>query len=187
MFTFLSLDATVAYTSPMLESSTSLSSILIGLSVAGITLVFLAGISLILFLKIRRLEQKLALFFSGKSASDLETVLIETKDRTRAMDEEIQELFEISNQIHTLSKKSLHKVAVMRFNPFKEVGSNQSFAVALLDGKNNGTVISSLHTREGTRVYAKPVKGGEAEGFPLTDEEKTVIEQAISQNREKKV
>ncbi|MEP7162692.1 MAG: DUF4446 family protein, partial [Candidatus Moraniibacteriota bacterium] len=63
----------------------------------------------------------------------------------------------------------------------------QSFAIAFLDGKNSGAVISSLHTREGTRVYAKPVKAGEADGFPLTDEEKTVIEQAKSIGREKKI
>jgi hypothetical protein len=70
-------------------------------------------------------------------------------------------------------------VSVLRFNPFKEVGGNQSFCVALLDGKNSGVVISSLHTREGTRVYAKPVIAGNADGFPLTEEEKTAIAQAI--------
>lgn len=170
----------------MIENLTQSPTLIIGLSLVGIVLVLSVVMTVLLWVKVHRLERKLAIFFSGKSASDLETILIETKDRARAMDEEIQELFEISNQIHTLSKKSLHKVAVMRFNPFKEVGSNQSFAVALLDGKNNGTVISSLHTREGTRVYAKPVKNGEEDGFPLTDEEKIVIGQAISQSREKK-
>lgn len=140
-----------------------------------------------LFLKLRSLEHKLGIFFSGKQASDLETVLIEEKERIRAMDEEIQELFEISNRIHSLSQRSMHKSAVMRFNPFKEVGGNQSFAVTLLDGKNCGVVISSLHTREGTRVYAKPVKHGEADGFPLTEEEKATIGQAIASARDKKV
>jgi hypothetical protein len=52
--------------------------------------------------------------------------------------------------------------------------------VVLLDGRNSGVVVSSLHTREGTRVYAKPVLAGEANGFPFTEEEKKVITQAIT-------
>jgi hypothetical protein len=75
----------------------------------------------------------------------------------------------------------------MRFNPFKEVGGNQSYAVALLNGKNSGVVFSSLHTREGTRAYAKPVKNGSADGFPFTEEEKAVIHEAIHSSQEKKL
>ena len=71
--------------------------------------------------------------------------------------------------------------------PAMIVGLAEGFAVAMLDGKNNGVVISSLHTREGTRVYAKPVKAGEADGFPLTEEEKATIEEAKLSAREKKV
>jgi len=69
----------------------------------------------------------------------------------------------------------LHKVAVVRFNPFKELGGNQSFAIALLDGNKSGIVISSLHTREGTRVYSKPILEGKSEKYALTEEEKNAI------------
>lgn len=132
-----------------------------------------------LFIQNRRLKKKLQVFFSGKEAKDLETVLIEQLAETKALDQEIQELFEISNRLRELGMKSVHKTAMLRFNPFKEVGSNQSFCVAFLDGKNSGIVISSLHTREGTRVYAKPVVLGTANNFPFTEEEKSTIDQAI--------
>lgn len=133
-----------------------------------------------LFVQNHRLKQKLAVFFSGKEAKDLENILLEQLNETKALDSEIQELFEISNRLRELGAKSIHKTSVVRFNPFKEVGGNQSFSVALLDGKNSGVIISSLHTREGTRVYAKPVALGQAAGFPLTEEEKAAITQAIS-------
>lgn len=129
----------------------------------------------------RRLKKKLHVFFSGKDAKDLEKVLIDQLQETRELDQEIQQLFEISNRLRELGMKSIHKTAVTRFNPFKEVGGNQSFCVALLDGKNSGVVITSLHTREGTRVYSKPVISGLAHNFPLTEEEKTTIAQAISE------
>lgn len=97
-----------------------------------------------------------------------------------ALDKEIQELFEISNKIHALAKSSIHKVGIIRFNPFKDIGGDQSFAVALLDGKNSGITISSLHTREGTRIYSKPILKGESEKYTLTEEEKTAIKNAIT-------
>ncbi len=137
--------------------------------------------------RLRSLEQKLTTFLSGKDGQDLETVLLETKESVRTLDEDIQELFSISNSLHQLGTKSFHKSAVMRFNPFKEVGGNQSYAVALLNGKNTGVVFSSLHTREGTRAYAKPVKNGSADGFPFTEEEKAVIHEAIHSIQEKKL
>jgi hypothetical protein len=142
--------------------------------------VLLTTLIVALWLKNRRLKRKLDVFFSGKEARDLETVLLEQLANTKELDLEIQELFEISNRLRELGLKSIHKSAVLRFNPFKEVGGNQSFSVVLLDGKNSGAVISSLHTREGTRVYAKPVVAGEADEFPFTDEEKATIAQAIS-------
>ena len=109
----------------------------------------------------------------------MEKVLLDQLQETKELDREIQELFEISNRLRELGMKSIHKTAVMRFNPFKEVGGNQSFCVALLDGKNSGVVITSLHTREGTRVYSKPVILGKETNFPLTEEEKSTIAQAI--------
>lgn len=127
----------------------------------------------------RGLKRKLSVFFSGKEAKDLEKILLEQLQGTKELDSEIQELFEISNRLRELGLRSIHKTAVMRFNPFKEVGGNQSFCVALLDGKNSGIILSSLHTREGTRVYAKPVVSGNQDGFPFTEEEKTAITQAI--------
>lgn len=132
-------------------------------------------------------EKKLQLFFGDKEARDLESVLIDQLKEVRVLDQEIQELFEVLNKLRDLSLKTIHKVAVERFNPFKEVGGNQSFCVALLDGQNSGVIISSLHTREGTRVYAKPVQDGHAKEFPFTDEEKETVLRAIHSQKITKV
>lgn len=140
----------------------------------------LGGLAVWLLVKLYRLQKKMTLFLSGKDGKALETVLLNQVSEVRALDQEIQELFEISNRLRELCLKSLHKTNVVRFNPFKDVGGNQSFSVVLLDGKNSGVIISSLHTREGTRVYAKPVLSGATDGFPFTEEEKQAIEHAIS-------
>lgn len=142
--------------------------------------ILLGGLVIFLLVRLHRLRAKMRVFLSGKEGKDLEKVLLDQMTEVRELDQEIQELFEISNRLRELCLKSLHKTSVVRFNPFKEVGGNQSFSVVLLDGKNSGVVLSSLHTREGTRVYAKPVLAGSQNGFPLTEEEKSAIEQAIS-------
>lgn len=143
----------------------------IGLFFALLSLIF----AIVNFRKIRLIQKNLKAFFAGKNGKDLEAVLLAQVKEIQELDKEIQELFEISNKIHNLSQRSIHKTGVVRFNPFKDIGGDQSFALALLDGKDSGLVISSLHTREGTRIYSKPVLKGNSEKYSLTEEEKQAI------------
>lgn len=76
------------------------------------------------------------------------------------------------------SKFSIQKVGIVRFNPFSEVGGDQSFSIALLDGNNDGIVITSLYSREGNRIYGKSVKAGLSK-YSLSNEEKKAINEAI--------
>jgi len=154
------------------------------LAIISITGAFLAFLSLILVIfalfRTRKIRKNLEVLFSGKQATDLESIILAHTKEIKAIDKEIQELFEISNKIHALAQRSIHKVGIIRFNPFKDIGGDQSFALALLDGKDSGIVISSLHTREGTRIYSKPVMKGESEKYTLTEEEKQAIKMATA-------
>ncbi|EKE25907.1 MAG: hypothetical protein ACD_5C00008G0018 [uncultured bacterium] len=146
--------------------------------------IFLALTGLILAIiansRFKKISQDLEILFAGKKAQDLEQVILSHSKEISALDKEIQELFEISNKIHNLALRSIHKVGIIRFNPFKDIGGDQSFAIAFLDGKDTGLVISSLHTREGTRIYTKPVVKGEPDKYTLTEEEKSAIKSAVT-------
>jgi hypothetical protein len=135
--------------------------------------------------KTRGLERKSAILFEGKDGKSLEELMLKNSTDIKSLDIEIQELYNISNKIHQLSFSSIHKVGIIRFNPFGDIGGDQSFSVALLDGKNTGVVISSLHTKEGTRVYSKPIAKGEEEKYPLTEEEKKVVKIAMQKKPSK--
>jgi hypothetical protein len=76
------------------------------------------------------------------------------------------------------TERSLQHIGLVRFNPFEDTGSDQSFAIALLDDARDGIVISSLHGRSNTRVFAKPVTGGDS-AHALSDEESQAIRIAI--------
>jgi hypothetical protein len=66
----------------------------------------------------------------------------------------------------------------MRFNPFIDAGSNQSFAIALINDEGNGIVMSSLYARDRMSIFAKPIVNGKSE-FELSSEEKDVLNKAI--------
>ena len=74
-------------------------------------------------------------------------------------------------------KKSVRGLETIRFNPFPDQGSNQSFAVGMLNEEGNGVVFSSLYSRERMSIFAKPVKNGKSE-YELTTEEKEVLKKA---------
>jgi hypothetical protein len=154
--------------------------IAIGL-VAVIIIVFLLLIwNIALQISLSKLKRKNAEIYAGNKAKNLEEVILQQAKSLKTLDKDIQELYNISNQINNLAFRGIHKAAMVRFNPFKEVGGDQSFAIALLNGKNTGLVISSLYTREGTRIYAKAITAGSSDKHPLTEEEEQAIKNALA-------
>jgi hypothetical protein len=71
-------------------------------------------------------------------------------------------------------RKSIRGLETIRFNPFPDQGSNQSFAISFQNEDGDGVVISSLYARERMSVFAKPIKKGSST-YELTDEEREVI------------
>lgn len=126
-------------------------------------------------------------FFSKKSQPEPQNI-----DEILAQFKELKEQYQkVSDEIKSLKEENLrnvNKVGMVRFNPFKGLGSNQSFSLAILDGKDCGAVITSLFSRDGNRVYGKPINQGNSE-FKLTEEEKKAIEIARSNenNHETKI
>jgi hypothetical protein len=70
-------------------------------------------------------------------------------------------------------------VGLVRFNPFQDIGGDQSFSLALLDGKNDGVTLSSLYSREGVRIYCKSIQQGQSPQYPLSKEEEQAVTMAI--------
>ena len=107
------------------------------------------------------------------------------------IDEVLAKFKELQNECETLRKevkelrqeniRMVDKIGIVRYNPFEGLGSNQSFSLALLDGNNNGVVITSLFSRDANRVYGKPIKQGTSE-FKLAEEETKAIELAKNNN-----
>ena len=110
----------------------------------------------------------------GNSGENLESII---KDNNKLINEILSEQESVRLKIGSLRSQlrtAVQKVKVRRFNPFKEMGGNQSFSMAILDEDNNGVVISSLYARDSVNIFAKPITKGSSE-HKLTEEEQTVI------------
>jgi hypothetical protein len=112
-------------------------------------------------------------FQKKKEPENLKELLFQFKDLKGDFEKISKELENLKEE----SKFSVQKVGIVRFNPFKDVGGNQSFSICLLDGNDDGMVVTSLYTKEGNRVYGKPIKAGISE-YLLSEEEKEAIEYA---------
>ncbi len=100
--------------------------------------------------------------------------------------EEVEKLggkLDLSNKrIKELELKGLEHiqtVELMRYNPYDDSGGDISFSIALLNEEGSGIVLTSLHSRAGTRVYSKPVIKGKSGGYQLSKEEELVIKKAF--------
>ncbi len=88
---------------------------------------------------------------------------------------------EITNQIDLIDKdvkRCIQKVGMVRYNAFKDVGSDLSFALALLDEQNNGIVLNGIYSRDMSNIYAKPIENGKST-YVVSEEEAQAIQKAM--------
>lgn len=71
----------------------------------------------------------------------------------------------------------IQKIGLVRFNPFKDTGGDQSFILSLMDGNDTGVIVSGLYSRLGTRWYAKKVLKGKSAEHELSDEERKALKE----------
>jgi hypothetical protein len=123
----------------------------------------------------RRLRRVLP---QGESGG-IDEILDRQLKRVESLTERVDALNKLHHELEHLSQRTIQKVAVIRYNPFSDTGGDQSFAIALLDSLGNGVVLSSLHSRTDTRVFAKPVQSGRSR-YQLSDEEQDAIKKALA-------
>jgi hypothetical protein len=139
--------------------------------------IFFVWVAVITFwvLRTRKLFQDIT---QGVTKQDIKSILENILKNTEIEDKKIQEILKKINQLENASSFHVQKIGLVRFNPFSDTGGDQSFVIAFLDGKDSGVVISSLHSRDVTRIYAKPVENGQSLKYELSKEEQEAIKKS---------
>ena len=144
----------------------------------GIVTLILLIIVIVCVVQIRKLYRRYGVFMRGKDAETLEDTIFELIDEMKNMKAEDKSNKEDIRALSRSIRGTYQKFGMVKYNAFKGMGGNLSFAFALLDMNNTGFVLNSVHSREGCYLYIKIVEKGETEVL-LGSEEKEALEQAL--------
>ena len=145
---------------------------------AVIVLVVLAITALLLW-RVGRLSRRLSQLTRGSDESSLEAVLGQHLDRVRRVARDVDDVAARTATLERDVRQSLGRIGLVRYNAFDDAGGNQSFALAIVDAAGDGFVVSSLHARAATRVYAKTITRGRSD-VGLSDEEAGALREALA-------
>jgi len=143
-----------------------------------VVLFFIVLVLVVLARRSRRLEARLVGLTRDSDGQSLEAVLEAHLDKVVEVARKVDDLGGRTKILETRQPRAFQRTGLVRYNPFEETGGNQSFALALLDADGDGWVLSSLHARTGTRVYAKAIVAGRSD-TGLSEEEAAAIKQAM--------
>lgn len=125
-----------------------------------------------LFVKFYFYYTKLIRYGRRESVLELLEEIIRTEESNK---KSLDQLRSSHDKLEKSTLSHIQKVGLVRFNPFKDTGGDQSFILALVDAQDTGVVISSLHTRTGTRWYAKGIVRGKGVEHELSKEEEKAL------------
>lgn len=135
------------------------------------------GLVLFLFWQLRSYNRRQGELLNDEEVPKLPEIVHKHKKQIGVHKKNLLEIGKLLEELVEHNRFNIQKTGTVRFNPFDNTGGDMSFSIALLDGYDNGIVISSLHGRERTRMYAKPIERGNSK-YLLTDEEREAIRQA---------
>ena len=142
------------------------------LSLAVITLLLFV-IVIMLFKKVDKVDSRYRKMMRGVNGNNLEEVVTNYMNNIDKASKRAKK---------ALDENKILKVAIVRYKAFEDVGSDLSFSIAILDGEDNGIILTGIYGRQESTTYAKPIDRGISR-YDLSEEEITVLNNAINKNR----
>lgn len=150
--------------------------VLFGIAIFSIILFIIV---LVQQIKIHKITKKYKLFIAGKDGSDLESVILERFAQLESLKKSMDILQEQTGELRDKFNEAYSKVGIVKYDAFKEMGGNLSFSLALLNDKNDGFIMNSMHSRESCYTYIKEIVKGESY-ILLAEEEKEALSIAVN-------
>lgn len=129
-------------------------------------------------IKYRRLFKSYDNFMTGRSARNLEDIIILLRKDIRSLKNENKLNREAIRELNKIQRECYQKIGILKYDAFDGMGGKLSFALCILNYRNSGYIINSIHSREVTFNYIRIVENGQTEQA-LSREEKIVLEQAL--------
>lgn len=152
--------------------------ILIGIGVIELILLILVIVALC---KLRKYHRKIDRFMRGKDAESLEETILSCIEKNEQVDQMNQMLREDIVGLRKNQRITYQKMGMVKYNAFREMSGDLSYALALLDQGDNGFIINSVYAKEGGYSYIKEIINGES-SIQLSEEEQAALDKAKSQS-----
>lgn len=152
-----------------------------------ITLVLIALVFVLIIVVIScmistsKMKNKYRKMMRGTNGRNLEELIVNSLNKIDDMQAVTEDVKVLCGNTSSLVKSCVQKVAIKRYKAFEDVGSDLSYSIAMLDGNNNGVIITSIYSRNESITYAKPIDNGISR-YDLSEEESSVLHQAINTN-----
>ena len=142
-----------------------------------IIVLILIIIIIMTYKSLNKLEKKYRKLMRGVNNKNLEDMVISYLDKIDEVKEENEVMKQMYKQINGELKTCVQKTSMVRYKAFEDVGSDLSFSIALLDGNNNGVILTSIYGRNESTTYAKPIDKGISR-YDLSEEENKVLQRS---------
>jgi hypothetical protein len=123
------------------------------------------------------MKRQLTAITRGSENMNLEEVLVSYLDKVENIEHRTDQVEQAIGIVQAQLPCCIQRANMIRYDAFEDVGGQQSFAIALLDGRGDGIVLTSVYSRMEIRVYAKAIRNGRS-SHPLSEEETRVVKDA---------
>lgn len=143
-----------------------------------ILILTLAVLLIVLFTQFRSMKKKTMKFMKGKDGRSLEKDIISLFEDNRFIKNENETIKEDIRQIQKRMRHCFQKVGLVKYDAFNQMGGKLSFCLCLLDERDSGFLLNSVHSSDGCYSYTKEIERGECK-LSLGDEEKKALDMAL--------
>ena len=151
-------------------------------------LIIIAGLNILLLIlyisnlfKLKKINKNYKTFMKKLgNGNNIEEILKKYIQKVEEVDGKNKEIMEYCNRLEKDISLCVKKIGMVRYSAFKDTGSDLSFALALLNEKNDGVILNGIYSREMSNIYAKQVKEGKTNN-KLSEEEEKALQIAINQ------
>lgn len=153
------------------------------LNVFNIILLVITLLLLVMYIlnsiKLTKLRKNYSDFMAklGKG-NDINEMLQKYVKDVEEIKKENNEIEQYCRKLDEDSKQNLKKIGMVRYNAYKDTGSDLSFALAILNDNNTGIVLNGIYGRDTSNIYAKTITEGTSK-YALSKEEKEALEKAM--------
>lgn len=156
-----------------------------GYAFIGVAVLFLLFLIVLVVLivqlnKVSKMKKRLDAFMLDNDGKSLEQKIICLFEDNKSLKETAEANSEDIKTLYKRMETTYQKMGLVKYDAFNQMGGQLSFSLALLDEKNNGFIINSVHSTEGCYSYTKEIKNGESK-ISLSEEEEEALSIAIGE------